>query len=497
MTNSAKHIFLSYSAFDRPYAEKLKIILDQFGYDVWMDLDTALRGVWHSEIESKLSTASCVLVLWSKRSVASTWVRYEAAHAIGRNVYVGCRIENRISLPSPLDARQDATLYGWLGDTQFPGFVRLLECLTELVGEPQNTAPRVVLFEKPWPERIPRPVREVVWTWVYQNLVAISALVASLLTVFVVYRALNSQLVDLRNATHDVVQAGEKGKETLRTLGDRVDTIGSVTKSLQKNVDKLQSQISNVSNTAGQLSKEMTFVSRAASLTAKESTSVNTLTLAFLVKRRDQLNSKTFGDPGVAIGHAGLHLAHFRIDGAGSLAKRRRLLEEQTYKGVMNGVIRFHSKAEYPLGETDERYSLIEALRFDRLPNQLPIRAVTPALSGPDNPIFQPCIELRINTWAMTGWIRNENADLTRIKDQPNGSEPTAYTMDWPIALVRDLRTMSIRCPVNICSAMIIGVNDDMWTAANSDMLPVEETGMVVWSDIGEQLIERGVYSQK
>ena len=76
-------IFLSYSSSDRVVAERIQAMLAAEGYDVFWDQSTPPGMDWDTWIREKLSESRCVLVLWSKASVASPNVRHEAM--IGRD----------------------------------------------------------------------------------------------------------------------------------------------------------------------------------------------------------------------------------------------------------------------------------------------------------------------------------------------------------------------------------------------------------------------------
>ena len=72
-------IFLSYAREDRAFAERLARVLEQAGYEVWWDRHIDGGEEFAAEIEAELDKANAVVVLWSKNSVKSRWVRDEAA----------------------------------------------------------------------------------------------------------------------------------------------------------------------------------------------------------------------------------------------------------------------------------------------------------------------------------------------------------------------------------------------------------------------------------
>ena len=68
-------IFVSYSKADRGKAEEIAAALEQQGYSVWWDRRILPGETFDTVIEAELDAASCVIVLWSRTSVVSEWVR--------------------------------------------------------------------------------------------------------------------------------------------------------------------------------------------------------------------------------------------------------------------------------------------------------------------------------------------------------------------------------------------------------------------------------------
>jgi hypothetical protein len=76
-------IFISYSRLDRDRAGQLVAALRAAGRSIWIDSTGIEEGrAYDRQIEAALSNAQCVIVLWSRNSVNSDWVRNEAAEAL-------------------------------------------------------------------------------------------------------------------------------------------------------------------------------------------------------------------------------------------------------------------------------------------------------------------------------------------------------------------------------------------------------------------------------
>ncbi|MEO0419762.1 MAG: TIR domain-containing protein [Pseudomonadota bacterium] len=101
------HIFLSYSREDQAHALKTIALLEGAGLRVWWDGLLEGGENYLPTTETALENATCVLVLWSKISVDSHWVRDEAQSGRERRCLVPVSIDG--SQP-PLGFRQFQTI---------------------------------------------------------------------------------------------------------------------------------------------------------------------------------------------------------------------------------------------------------------------------------------------------------------------------------------------------------------------------------------------------
>ena len=74
---NTSHIFVSYKREDADTANVVRIALQASNLDVWWDANLQTGQKWEATVDEALRTASVVLVLWSKRSVKSEWVKHE------------------------------------------------------------------------------------------------------------------------------------------------------------------------------------------------------------------------------------------------------------------------------------------------------------------------------------------------------------------------------------------------------------------------------------
>ncbi|MEP6982236.1 MAG: TIR domain-containing protein [Sphingomicrobium sp.] len=100
-------VFLSYTSDDVGRAKALAAAIERAGFTVWWDRELIGGAEYSREIEDALKAAEVVVVLWSKNSVDSAWVRDEAA--VGRDT--GRLVPVRLDASEPpLGFRQYQTI---------------------------------------------------------------------------------------------------------------------------------------------------------------------------------------------------------------------------------------------------------------------------------------------------------------------------------------------------------------------------------------------------
>lgn len=109
-------VFLSYSREDQPTARRYAEALQREGLDVWWDQALSVGEAFDQVTEKALEDARTVVVLWSKHSVDSRWVRAEATQAQASNRLAPVMIES-CKRPIMFELTQTADLADWNGDT--------------------------------------------------------------------------------------------------------------------------------------------------------------------------------------------------------------------------------------------------------------------------------------------------------------------------------------------------------------------------------------------
>lgn len=86
-------IFLSYSRDDQATARRFAEAFERAGFSVWWDATLRSGEAYDQVTEKALKEARAVVVLWSRKSVESRWVRAEATLAERNKALVPVMIE--------------------------------------------------------------------------------------------------------------------------------------------------------------------------------------------------------------------------------------------------------------------------------------------------------------------------------------------------------------------------------------------------------------------
>lgn len=136
-------VFLSYDREDLEFARPVANALEKDGHSVWWDRHIKGGAQYAKEIEQALSAADAVVVLWSKHSLESAWVRDEAAAGRDSGRLVPVSLD---SAEPPLGFRQYQTinLSGWKGRGTSVQLRTLIEAVDALGADKTEAAPIVV-----------------------------------------------------------------------------------------------------------------------------------------------------------------------------------------------------------------------------------------------------------------------------------------------------------------------------------------------------------------
>ena len=84
-------IFISYSHADRPMAESLAKDLESRGFKVWWDAELDGADDYYEVILGALQQAKAAIVIWTKLSTKSSFVRDEARFALHKKKLIAVR----------------------------------------------------------------------------------------------------------------------------------------------------------------------------------------------------------------------------------------------------------------------------------------------------------------------------------------------------------------------------------------------------------------------
>ena len=129
-------VFVSYNSDDRQIAHQFARGLEREGFSVWWDQAIDAGEAFDRATEKALGEARAIVVLWSKHSVESDWVRAEATEARATGRLVPVMIEP-CKRPVIFELTQTADLVGWDGDATDTRWRTFIDGLRRSTGQPR------------------------------------------------------------------------------------------------------------------------------------------------------------------------------------------------------------------------------------------------------------------------------------------------------------------------------------------------------------------------
>ncbi|MBL8559182.1 MAG: TIR domain-containing protein [Hyphomonadaceae bacterium] len=122
-------VFISYAHEDEGKAFKIKARLEELGFTTWIDQSApASRDDVSTVIDAQIDQVASVLVLWSKDSLKSVWVRGEALRGLEGDKYFGILLDPLVP-PVPFNAMVAPDLSDWTGLSKHLGWDALVRGL--------------------------------------------------------------------------------------------------------------------------------------------------------------------------------------------------------------------------------------------------------------------------------------------------------------------------------------------------------------------------------
>ena len=131
-------VFISYSREDQHRARAVADALGAEGVSVWWDSKIRVGDSYDEVTEERLRNAGAVVVLWSKRSAASKWVRAEATVGERCSTLVPAMIEE-CDRPLRFELVQTADLTRWHGDSRDANWREFVHDVKTAIGHHTTT----------------------------------------------------------------------------------------------------------------------------------------------------------------------------------------------------------------------------------------------------------------------------------------------------------------------------------------------------------------------
>ena len=129
-------VFISYKREDKEYARAVAEALTARGLHVWWDVDLLPGDRFADEIQSVIAQSEMTVVLWSERSVLSTWVRAEARVAMEASQLLPVRLDGA-AIPLPFNDLHTLDLTAWDGTVGADDLAPLVTAVTKRLGVPE------------------------------------------------------------------------------------------------------------------------------------------------------------------------------------------------------------------------------------------------------------------------------------------------------------------------------------------------------------------------
>ena len=126
-------VFLSYDRQDEAKARNIAQALERAGHFVWWDLHIKGGAEYGKVIEQALADADAVVVLWSRESVDSPWVRDEAAAGRDKGHLIPILLEP-VNPPMGFRQYQNLDFSKWKGRGKPPQFAELQSAIESFGG---------------------------------------------------------------------------------------------------------------------------------------------------------------------------------------------------------------------------------------------------------------------------------------------------------------------------------------------------------------------------
>lgn len=124
-------IFISYAHEDYELAKLLASVFESNGWSVWWDRKLKSGDSFDNVIQQQMNLAKCVIVIWSKDSVQSQYVRAEASYANDIQKFTPITIE--VDPPFPFQNIHTMAFGDWDGSRESALMEKLSSDIAEII----------------------------------------------------------------------------------------------------------------------------------------------------------------------------------------------------------------------------------------------------------------------------------------------------------------------------------------------------------------------------
>ncbi|HTE24150.1 toll/interleukin-1 receptor domain-containing protein [Flavitalea sp.] len=125
-------IFISYSSMDRTAIKRISEFFESQGWTTWWDRQIPVAESFESVLMAELEKSKCVVVVWSKNSVKSPWVKREAEQALQSHKLVPV-ILGPVKIPASFSHIEAAFPDSWINTAENDEMQNLLNSVSKLV----------------------------------------------------------------------------------------------------------------------------------------------------------------------------------------------------------------------------------------------------------------------------------------------------------------------------------------------------------------------------
>ncbi|MGQ0531088.1 MAG: toll/interleukin-1 receptor domain-containing protein [Caulobacteraceae bacterium] len=133
-------VFISYKREERESARRVADALNAHGFAVWWDAEILPGEQYRAVTLQILQSCRAAIVIWSPKSILSSWVLDEATRAMERGVLIPLKLEEIPNYPLGFGQLHTHDCTSWDGDPNHAAFAGVVAAVRRLAGAPVEAA---------------------------------------------------------------------------------------------------------------------------------------------------------------------------------------------------------------------------------------------------------------------------------------------------------------------------------------------------------------------